>query len=108
MENNMLFFIITTAILLVVTTYFGYRTWYLAGVVAEIQEQDEDNAEYISLLETTNIYMYDRIKKSYEAMQQIDHLGAFESEDETGTTFQLLKEVITELKEQFDAETEEK
>jgi len=52
--------------------------------------------------------MYDRIKKSYEAMQQIDHLGAFESEDETGTTFQLLKEVITELKEQFDAETEEK
>ena len=35
-------------------------------------------------------------------MQQIDQLGAFESEDESGTTFQLLKEVITELKEQFD------
>jgi cell division protein FtsB len=104
----MLFFIITTAILLVATAYFGYRTWYLAGVVAEIQEQDEDNAEYITLLETTNIYMYDRIKKSYDDMQQIDQLGAFESEDESGTTFQLLKEVITELKEQFDAETEEK
>jgi hypothetical protein len=41
-------------------------------------------------------------------MQHIDQLGAFESEDESGTTFQLLKEVITELKEQFDAETEEK
>jgi cell division protein FtsB len=108
MENNMLFFIITIAILLVATAYFGYRTWYLAGVIADIQEQDEDNAEYITLLETTNIYMYDRIKKSYDDMQQIDQLGAFESEDESGTTFQLLKEVITELKEQFDAETEEK
>ena len=104
----MLFFIITIAILLVATAYFGYRTWYLAGVIADIQEQDEDNAEYITLLETTNIYMYDRIKKSYDDMQQIDQLGAFESEDESGTTFQLLKEVITELKEQFDAETEEK
>ena len=104
----MLFFIITIAILLVTTAYFGYRIWYLAGVVADIQEQDEANAEYITLLETTNIYMYDRIKKSYDDMQQIDQLGAFESEDESGTTFQLLKEVITELKEQFDAETEEK
>jgi hypothetical protein len=41
-------------------------------------------------------------------MKQIDRLGAFESEDEAGTTFQLLNEVITELKEQFDGETQEK
>lgn len=104
----MLFFIITTILLLGVSTYLGYRIWFLAGAVADLQEQDEETVEYISLLESTNVYMYDQIKKSYDAMQQIDQLGAFESEDESGTTFQLLKQVITELKEQFDAETEEK
>jgi hypothetical protein len=46
--------------------------------------------------------MYTRITQSYEAMTQIDRLGAFESEDEAGTTFQLLNQVVTELKEQFD------
>ena len=104
----MLFLIITNILLLGVSTYLGYRVWVLAGVVADLQEQDEETVEYISLLESSNLYMYDQIKKSYAAMQEIDRLGAFESEDETGTTFQLLKEVITELKEQFDVETEEK
>jgi hypothetical protein len=53
--------------------------------------------------------MYDRIAQSYDAMKQIDHLGAFESEDEAGTTFSLLNEVITELKEEFDnGQSEEK
>ena len=101
----MLFFIITTILLLGVSTYLGYRVWYLAGVVGDIQEQTDD---YVRALEASNMYMYDQIKKSYDAMQEIDRLGAFESEDETGTTFQLLKQVITELKEQFDAEAEEK
>jgi hypothetical protein len=104
----MLFFIITTLILSIISIYLGYRVWVLAGAVADLQEQDEETVEYVSLLESTNTYMYEQIKKSYNAMQEIDRLGAFESEDETGTAFQLLKEVITELKEQFDAETEEK
>ena len=104
----MLFFIITTIMLLGVSTYLGYRVWFLAGAVADLQEQDEETVEYISLLESTNVYMYDQIKKSYDAMQEIDRLGAFESEDESGTTFKLLKQVITELKEQLDAEAEEK
>jgi hypothetical protein len=101
----MLFFIITTILLLGVSTYLGYRVWYLAGIVGDIQEQTDD---YVRALEASNMYMYDQIKKSYDAMQEIDRLGAFESEDEMGTTFQLLKQVITELKEQFDAEAEEK
>jgi hypothetical protein len=41
-------------------------------------------------------------------MQEIDRLGSFESEDEAGTTFQMLKETITELKDLFDGEAQEK
>ena len=82
-------------ILLLTSIYLGYRIWYLAGMLAEAQE-------YIEGLESTNQYMYERIEQSYSAMQQIDRLGAFEKDDEAGTTFQLLSQVVEELKEQFD------
>ena len=89
-------------ILLLVTIYLGHRIWYLAGTLAEAQE-------YIEGLESTNQFMYERIAQSYAAMQQIDRLGAFEKDDEAGTTFQLLSQVIEELKGQFDGgETQEK
>ena len=39
-------------------------------------------------------------------MQRIDRLGAFEKDDETGSTFELLKQVVDELKEEFDAPEE--
>jgi hypothetical protein len=84
-----------------IAVYLGYRAYYLAGKLAEAQE-------YIEELELTNEYMYSKISESYDIMKRIDTLGAFESEDEAGTTFQLLNEVITELKEQFDGEEKEK
>jgi hypothetical protein len=80
--------------------YAGFRAYYLAGKLAEAQE-------YIEELELTNEYMYSRIVDSYENMKQIDHKGAFESEDEAGTTFNMLLETITELKETFDGEEKE-
>ena len=93
-----------TFILLIVTTgfaiYFGTRIWFLAGKLADAQE-------YIEELELTNEYMYSRIVASVDAMQEIDRIGAFEKDDEAGTTFQLLNQVVTELKEQFDVETQE-
>ena len=84
-------------VLVAAIVYTGYRIWFLAGKLADAQE-------YIEELELTNEYMYGKISQSYDIMKQIDTLGAFESEDEAGTTFQLLNEVITELKEQFDGE----
>ena len=94
-------FIILFAITGLAAGYFGARMWFLAGKLADAQE-------YIEELELTNEYMYSKISQSYDIMKQIDRLGAFEAEDEAGTTFQLLNEVITELKEQFDGEAQEK
>lgn len=89
-------------ILLLTVIYLIFRVWYLAGTLAEAQE-------YIEELEATNQFMYQRIDQSYSAMKQIDRLGAFEAEDEAGTTFQLLNQVIVELKDQFDgSEAQEK
>ena len=89
-------------ILTLLSIYLGHRIWYLAGTLAEAQE-------YIEGLESTNQFMYERIAQSYTAMQAIDRLGAFEKDDEAGTTFQLLSQVVEELKEQFDgSEAQEK
>ena len=96
----MIWMIILVVILVGIIGYAGYRIWYLAGTLADAQE-------YIEELEVTNRYMYSRIMEAHDVMQRIDRLGAFESEDEAGTTFQLLNEVITELKETFDGEAQE-
>ena len=100
----MLFFIITTILLLGVSTYLGYRVWFLAGVVGDIQEQTDG---YVESLEATNRYMYSKIIQSYENMKRVDQRGAFEAEDEVGTTFEMLKEIIETLKEEFDGPSEE-
>ena len=93
-------FIILLILISGLAGYFGARMWQLAGSLVDAQE-------YIEELEVTNQFMYSRISQSYDVMKQIDRLGAFESEDEAGTTFALLKETITELKETFDGEAQE-
>lgn len=96
----MIFLAILCVILFGGILYFGYRAYYLAGQVSEAQE-------YIEELELTNEYMYARISDSFSKMKEIDRLGAFEADDESGTTFSLLNEVITNLKTQFDGEAQE-
>jgi len=86
---------ITLAIVTVIAIYFIIRAYKLAGSVT-------DASEYIEDLETTNTYMYTQIEAAYDNMKELDHKGAFESEDEAGTTFQMLFETIKTLKTQFD------
>ena len=95
-----IFLSITSLVFLAVAGYFGYRAYVLAGLLA-------DSDEYHESVELTNAYMYSKILESYQVMQKIDRLGAFEKDDEAGTTFQLLNEVVTQLKEEFDGEAQE-
>jgi len=97
----MIILIILCILLATIAVYMSYRAYILAGLLADIQE-------YYNDVEKTNVFMYDKIQSAYNNMKQIDHIGAFESEDEAGTTFQMLKQVIDELKGEFDAPEEEK
>jgi hypothetical protein len=97
----MIYLAILSILLFLGVLYMGYRAYYLAGALADAQD-------YIEELEVTNTYMFSKIEESYNTMQEIDRLGSFESEDEAGTTFQMLKETITELKDLFDGTTQEK
>ena len=97
----LLTFIILFIFALVGLIYFLYRAYILAGLLADTQD-------FFETVELSNQYMYDKIVLAHREMQRIDRLGAFEKDDEAGTTFQLLKQVIEDLKEEFDGqETEE-
>jgi hypothetical protein len=96
-----LFLSLTSLIFLSATGYFAYRAYVLAGLLADDQEFSEQ-------VDLTNRYMYSKIVETYDIMQQIDRLGAFEKDDEAGTTFALLKQTIDELKKEFDDPQEEK
>jgi len=96
----MITFIILSVLFLNTTVYFAYRAYVLAGVLT-------DQEEYYETVSQTNEYMYNRIDQTYDAMKKIDRLGAFEKDDEAGTTFELLKQVVEELKEEFNAQEEE-
>jgi len=93
---TIIFFILVSGI----AAYFIYKAYSLAGELA-------DQEEYIQELEDYSQYMYNQIKESYTQLTKIDSKGAFEQDDETGTVFEQLKQVVTNLEKEFNAEKEE-
>jgi hypothetical protein len=96
----MIILAILCVILAGVAGYFIYRAYVLAGLLA-------DQLDYTDEVEQLSEYMYRMIDEAHRNMKRIDRLGAFEKEDEAGTTFQLLKEVIDNLNEEFNGTQEE-
>ena len=92
---------ISLIILILLCSYFIYRAYVLAGLLA-------DSEEYIKEVEDLSSYMYRSIDKSYQRMKQIDSKGSFESDDEAGSTFVMLKDVIENLQKEFNAQEKEK
>lgn len=93
-------FITISTILLIGCIYFIIRAYILAGAVTDLIDYYDDAIEQ-------NKFMYQQIKNSYDHMKQIDRIGAFEKDDEAGTTFNLLKETLENLKEIYDGSDEE-
>ena len=95
--------LLTILILIILTSisiYFGYRAYILAGLLADLEE-------YYNELVDQNTYMYSRIEEAHENLKRIDRLGAFDSDDEAGTTFELLNEVTKNLYDLYNGEKEE-
>jgi len=88
-----IFLSISCILLLVISVYIGYRAYILAGIMS-------DQQEYLDQLEFTYGMLLDKTAAAYEEMKQIDVKGSFESDDEVGTSFALLKQVIDDLYEE--------
>ena len=64
---------------------------------AYVNELEESNERY----ESFYAYMKRTVDESYSRIKQIDRVGSFQADDETGWIFKTLKEVIKQLNEQF-------
>tara|TARA_R110000744_G_scaffold124497_1_gene230046 strand:+ start:235 stop:522 length:288 start_codon:yes stop_codon:yes gene_type:complete len=71
--------------------------------------KQESQAEYIEDLEKSNTNFYthfeqlkSKLTEANSEIRNIDRLGAFESSDEVGTAFRLIKEVIEDLNKKVD------
>ena len=75
--------------------------------INQLRKQEAD-AEYIEDLESSNAKFYDffttlksRMNESNSKLKQIDRMGSFESDDETGFIFTELRDIIDDLNKGF-------
>ena len=80
--------------------YFGWRAYVLAGILT-------DDREYLDELEGLYAMLIDKTRAAYEEIQRIDNKKIFESDDDVGTIFALLKQVIENLTEGQDGTEKE-
>ena len=66
--------------------------------------KQEDQSDYIEDLETSNLNYYNyfdglktKINQANSEIRNADRMGAFESSDEVGTSFKIIKEVMDDL-----------
>ncbi len=89
-----------------ITTIIILSVLLLASAFVNINQlkKQEDQSDYIADLEKSNIEYYEffeklktKINSANSEIRNADRLGAFESSDEVGTSFKLIREVMDDL-----------
>ena len=98
LEINMEIIITILSILLVSSILF----------IINLTRKIEANEDYIEELETSNTDFYQffkdiktQVNKSNSHLKQIDRLGSFESDDETGYVFKEITNIVEKLNQRF-------
>ena len=99
---------ITAIVILSITTLiFGFSTWNLLrkneateDVVDEQIKMFDEQEELLSKIATS-------IDTSMGRMKELDKLGSFEADDETGFVFKNMYEIISELEQYYGSQEEE-
>ena len=92
--------IIVISVLSVSTVVLAFTTWNLLRKNEATEDVIEEQEELIANIAS-------RIDNSMEKMKDLDTKGAFEADDETGTVFKQLYEVIEKLETYYAEETKE-
>ena len=92
--------IIVISVLSLSSIIFGFTTWNLLRKNEATEDVVEEQEELIANIAS-------RIDDSMKKMKQLDTRGAFEADDETGTVFKQLYEVIEKLETYYAEETKE-
>ena len=85
-------------VFLIISIYVNYN----------LNKKLEESEDYINDLENSNLNFYTwfnnfktKIGNSQSKIKQVDRIGSFESDDETGFIFKTLKDVINDLNKEF-------
>ena len=93
-----------------ITTIIILSVLLTASVAVNINQlrKQEAQSEYIEELESSNTEYYTffqklktQIGESNSKLKQVDRLGSFQSDDETGFAFQELKDIYDDLNRGF-------
>jgi hypothetical protein len=84
------------------------------GVIINLMRKLENAEDYLIELEESNSRyksFFESIRKksnnNYSYIRQLDRLGSFESDDETGVIFNTLKDIVEELNKEFNGTEED-
>ena len=76
--------------------------------IINLTRKIEANEDYIEELETSNTDFYQffkdiktQVNKSNSHLKQIDRLGSFEADDETGYVFKEITNIVEKLNQRF-------
>ena len=92
--------LLTIIILSVLTLVLGYTTYNLLRKNEALEDVILEQEELISDIT-------ERIDSSMSRMKEIDRIGSFEADDETGFVFKNMYEIISELEQYYGSEEKE-
>lgn len=84
---------------------FTASLFVIRNLLLKLEVEEENNSVY-----KESLYRYDlfviklrrKVIESYNRITELDRIGAFESDDETGIVFENLKSMITDLNGDFE------
>ena len=82
--------ILPTSIILILI----YIVWNLIRKVEKLEDELDTQDEFLGGIDT-------KFNDALKRMQEIDRVGSFEADDESGYIFEKIKEVIEELKNEY-------
>ena len=82
--------ILPTSIILILI----YIVWNLIRKVEKLEDELDTQDEFLGGIDT-------KFNDALKRMQEIDRVGSFEADDESGYIFEKIKEVIEDLKNEY-------
>ena len=93
-----LYTIIIVSVLLIISIFVNINLFRKNEALEEYSDElERSNTRYDEFYQ----YLKRRLDQSYSKIKQIDRVGSFEADDETGWIFKTIKDIVKQLNEFF-------
>jgi len=97
--------IMTVFVLLLVALAVSMQMYVIRNLLNKYEAMEEE----LEMIDNFLLTLYDDLKSAYDRMKEIDRLGSFESDDESGFIFEQIKNSMETLNKKLDLDaTQEK